>query len=178
MKRLRTYFILTIIAFVIASCTDGEQMRQRLADVQACNQADTVFSSRWLPTVDSLVDYFDSHGTPNERLVAHYLQGRVYHDMGEAPQAIDCYQQAVEQVDTAAEDCDFRTLMSVYGQMSHLFHAQFLPDDEISAIKSVAEIAHKRNDAFMEAIAVGRLSGPYFLKNDTDSVLIVENQAR
>ena len=178
MKRLRTYFILTIIAFVIASCTDGEQMRQRLADVQACNQADTVFSSRWLPTVDSLVDYFDSHGTPNERLMAHYLQGRVYHDMGEAPQAIDCYQQAVEQVDTAAEDCDFRTLMSVYGQMSHLFHAQFLPDDEISAIKSVAEIAHKRNDAFMEAIAVGRLSGPYFLKNDTDSVLIVENQAR
>ena len=178
MKHLRTYFILTIMAFVIASCTDGEQMRQRLADVQACNQADTVFSSRWLPTVDSLVDYFDSHGTPNERLMAHYLQGRVYHDIGEAPQAIDCYQQAVEQVDTAAEDCDFRTLMSVYGQMSHLFHAQFLPDDEISAIKSVAEIAHKRNDAFMEAIAVGRLSGPYFLKNDTDSVLIVENQAR
>ena len=178
MKHLGTYFILTIMAFVITSCTDGEQMRQRLADVQACNQADTVFSSRWLPTVDSLVDYFDTHGTPNERLMAHYLQGRVYHDMGEAPQAIDCYQQAVEQVDTAAEDCDFRTLMSVYGQMSHLFHAQFLPDDEISAIKSVAEIAHKRNDAFMEAIAVGRLSGPYFLKNDTDSVLIVENQAR
>ena len=62
MKHLRTYFILTIIAFVIASCTDGEQMRQRLAEVQACNQTDTVFSSRWLPTVDSLVDYFDSHG--------------------------------------------------------------------------------------------------------------------
>ena len=28
MKHLRTYFILTIIAFVIASCTDGEQGRK------------------------------------------------------------------------------------------------------------------------------------------------------
>ncbi|SDG14446.1 hypothetical protein SAMN04487901_101102 [Prevotella communis] len=29
MKHLRTYFILTIIAFVIASCTDGEQGRKK-----------------------------------------------------------------------------------------------------------------------------------------------------
>nr|WP_288281891.1 hypothetical protein [uncultured Prevotella sp.] len=178
MKRLRTYFILTIIAFVIASCTDGEQMRQRLADVQACNQADTVFSSRWLPTVDSLVDYFDSHGTPNERLVAHYLQGRVYHDMGEAPQAIDCYQQAVEQVDTAAEDCDFRTLMSVYGQMSLLFSCQFLPDDEISALRMAAKMAHKNKDTLTEIIALDRLSDPYFLKKDTNNVLLIEEKAR
>ena len=28
MKHLRTYFILTIIAFVIASCTDGKQGRK------------------------------------------------------------------------------------------------------------------------------------------------------
>ena len=178
MKHLRTYFILTIIAFVIASCTDGEQMRQRLADVQACNQADTIFSSRWLPTVDSLVDYFDSHGTPNERLMAHYLQGRVYHDMGEAPQAIDCYQQAVEQVDTAAEDCDFRTLMSVYGQMSHLFSCQFLPDDEISALRMAAKMAHKNKDTLTEIIALDRLSDPYFQKKDTNNVLLIEEKAR
>ena len=178
MKHLRTYFILTIIAFVIASCTDGEQMRQRLADVQTCNQADTVFSSRWLPTVDSLVDYFDSHGTPNERLMAHYLQGRVYHDMGEAPQAIDCYQQAVEQVDTAAEDCDFRTLMSVYGQMSHLFSCQFLPDDEISALRMAAKMAHKNKDTLTEIIALDRLSDPYFQKKDTNNVLLIEEKAR
>ena len=153
-------------------------MRQRLAEVQACNQADTVFSSRWLPTVDSLVDYFDSHGTPNERLMAHYLQGRVYHDIGEAPQAIDCYQQAVEQVDTAAEDCDFRTLMSVYGQMSHLFSCQFLPDDEISALRMAAKMAHKNKDTLTEIIALDRLSDPYFQKKDTNNVLLIEEKAR
>ena len=175
---MRFPVLITIIAFVITSCTDGEQMRQRLAEVQACNQADTVFSSRWLPTVDSLVDYFDSHGTPNERLMAHYLQGRVYHDIGEAPQAIDCYQQAVEQVDTAAEDCDFRTLMSVYGQMSHLFSCQFLPDDEISALRMAAKMAHKNKDTLTEIIALDRLSDPYFQKKDTNNVLLIEEKAR
>ena len=129
MKHLRTYFILTIIAFVIASCTDGEQMRQRLADVQACNQADTVFSSRWLPTVDSLVDYFDSHGTPNERLVAHYLQGRVYHDMGEAPQAIEEYHRAVECADTTSTDCVYDLLAKVHGQAASLFMEQLMPNE-------------------------------------------------
>ncbi len=44
-------------------------------------------------TTDSLLlqatAYFDSHGTPNERLRAHYLLGCAYRDMGEAPQAIE-----------------------------------------------------------------------------------------
>ncbi len=54
--------------------------------VAACNKADTVFTARWLPTVDSLADYFSSHGTENERMTAYYLKGRVHHDLGEAPQ--------------------------------------------------------------------------------------------
>ena len=178
MKQLKTFLLLTFISVIVASCTDGERMRQQLAYMQMCNQADTVFSARWLPTVDTLVTYFDSHGTPNERLMAHYLQGRVYHDMGEAPQAIDCYQQAVSQVDSTSADCDLRTLMVVYGQMSELFHNQFLPDDEIDALKSMAKIARKNKDILSEIISTGRLIGPYYLKSDTDSVLIVEKLTR
>ena len=173
MKHLRTYFILTIIAFVITSCTDGEQMRQRLADVQACNQADTVFSSRWLPTADSLVDYFDSHGTPNERLMAHYLQGRVYHDMGEAPQAIDCYQQAVEQVDTAAEDCDFRTLGCVYSQMADVFHGQLLFTNAIQARKQATYYAFMSNDNINGLYDRRIMAGEYILLQKKDSAEVI-----
>ena len=34
-----------------------------------------------------------------ERMTALYLKGRVHHDLGEAPQALDCYQRAVAQTD-------------------------------------------------------------------------------
>ena len=83
--------------------------------------------------LQEVADFYDTHGTPNERLRAHYLLGCVYRDLGEAPQALDCYHDAVECADTAAKNCDFRTLMSVYGQMAELFHQQNLPQDEMWA---------------------------------------------
>ena len=173
MKHLRTYFILTIIAFVITSCTDGEQMRQRLADVQACNQADTVFSSRWLPTVDSLVDYFDSHGTPNERLMAHYLQGRVYHDMGEAPQAIEEYHRAVECADTTSTDCDYDLLAKVHGQAASLFMEQLMPNEMLEELQKEAYYAQMANDTLHQLVAIAWQHSAYDMLNQPDSAVSV-----
>ena len=173
MKHLRTYFILTIIAFVITSCTDGEQMRQRLADVQACNQADTVFSSRWLPTVDSLVDYFDSHGTPNERLMAHYLQGRVYHDMGEAPQAIEEYHRAVECADTTSTDCVYDLLAKVHGQAASLFMEQLMPNEMLEELQKEAYYAQMANDTLHQLVAIAWQHSAYDMLNQPDSAVSV-----
>ena len=108
----------------IVACTDREAMQERLAYVSACNRADTVFSARWVPTVDSLVEFFDRHGSPNDRMMAHYLQGRVHHDLGEAPRAIDCYQEAVDCADTTSRDCDYSTLCRVHAQLGDLFYWQ------------------------------------------------------
>ena len=173
MKHLRTYFILTIIAFVIASCTDGEQMRQRLAEVQACNQTDTVFSSRWLPTVDSLVDYFDSHGTPNERLMAHYLQGRVYPDMGEAPQAIEEYHRAVECADTTSTDCDYDLLAKVHGQAASLFMEQLMPNEMLEELQKEAYYAQMANDTLHQLVAIAWQHSAYDMLNQPDSSVSV-----
>ena len=104
------------MATVLASCTDNEAMRQRLSYVSQCNRADTVFTEAWLPTVDSLVSYFDRHGNANEKMMAHYLKGRVHHDMGESPIALECYQKAIEMADTTKKDCDLRTLAAIYGK--------------------------------------------------------------
>ena len=97
---VKSPFIVAIVLLALLSaCSRGKQMRARMQYVAACNKADTVFSARWLPTVDSLADYLRSHGTRNERMTALYLKGRVHHDLGEAPQALDCYQQAVARPD-------------------------------------------------------------------------------
>ena len=99
-------------ALVLWSCGgDRDAMRERMAYVSQCNRADTVFTEAWLPTVDSLVRFFDLHGNANERMMAHYLQGRVHHDMGETPIALECYQKATEMADTTRRDCDLRTLI-------------------------------------------------------------------
>ena len=174
------WFLLTLILFALTACTSPshEVMQQRLKYVSDCNRADTVFIERWLPTVDSLVAYFDRHGSANERVMAHYVQGRVHHDMGEAPQALECYQLAAEVADTTSSDCDLYTLYAVYGQMAKLFNAQYLPDDEMQAIKMAERIAWKDRDTLTALYTYELRKKPYFLRNDTDSVLLIERTAR
>ena len=38
---------------------------------------------------------------PNEKMEAHYILGCIYRDMKETPKAMQCYQDAVESVDTS-----------------------------------------------------------------------------
>lgn len=175
----KTSIIIAIgLLALLTGCGRGKQMRARLQYVAACNKADTVFTARWLPTVDSLADYFRSHGTANERMTALYLKGRVHHDLGEMPQALDFYQQAAEQADTTHADCDLRTLYAVYGQMADLFDAQYLPDNEMEALKMAEKIAWKNGDTLDALVAFDLRSRPYYLKEEMDSVLITEQQAR
>ena len=170
---------LLLLLLLLTACTGRqEHMRERLQYVSACNRADTVFTQRWLPTVDSLVSYFAHHGSANDRMMAHYVAGRVHHDMGEAPQALDCYQRAAEQADTTRADCDLHTLTAVYGQMADLYHAQYLPQDELEALQKAEWYSMKNNDILVATIAFGLRSRPYYLQNDTDKVLSVESQLR
>ncbi|MBR5918612.1 MAG: hypothetical protein IKZ83_01750 [Prevotella sp.] len=179
MKPYKGIFLLIFLLLaVLTSCTRSKQMRQRMEFVAECNDADTVFTKRWQPTVDSLVDYFRSHGTDNERLMAYYLQGRVHQDLREVPQALEAYQRATEQADTTRDDCDLQTLYAVYGQMVSLFQAQFLPDNQMKALQEAERVAWKNKDTLAALVAFDLQSRPYHLKNQTDSVLIVEKQAR
>ena len=175
----KTVHYIILLTLVLSACTSPshEAMRQRLKYVSDCNRADTVFTERWLPTVDSLVAYFDRHGSANDRMMAHYLQGRVHYDMGEAPQALECYQRAAEVADTTSSDCDLYTLHAVYGQMADLFDAQYLPDDEMQALQMAESIAWKDKDTLSALVANELRIRPYFLRKDTDSILYIANDA-
>ncbi len=173
----KTYFALFLLLALLTAC-GGKRMRQRLQFVADYNSTESVFTKEWQPTVDSLADYFSSHGTANERMTAYYLKGRVHHDLGEAPQALDAYQRATEQADTTRDDCDLHTLYAVYGQMANLFHAQYLPDNEMKALQTAERIAWKDKDTLAALVAFDLRSRPYYLKDEKDSVLFIEKQAR
>ncbi|MBQ5981840.1 MAG: hypothetical protein IJL54_06710 [Prevotella sp.] len=160
-----------LLATVLASCTDNEAMRQRISYVSQCNRADTVFTEKWLPTVDSLVSYFDRHGNANEKMMAHYIKGRVHHDMGDAPQALACYRDATNVADTTSKDCDFKTLSRVYGQMALLFHRQRTPILEIEYTQKAARMAYRAKDTLNAIIFEGGVCSAYDIMNEKDSVL-------
>ena len=152
------------------------EMRWRLLRLKAQNKCDTVFRSDSLQHI--LTEYYDKHGTPNERMTAHYLLGRAHYDMGEVPMALESYQQAVESADTTSKYCDFYTLTAIYGQMADLFHMQYLPDNEMETLIKSERYALKDNDTLAAIKAYELRIRPYFLKNDTSSMMHVMTEAQ
>ena len=175
LMRTRPDSSLYILNKVEAPSTTSLSMRHALLRADALNKCDSVLPSDTL--LRELADYYDRHGSANERMRAHYLLGRCYHDMGEAPRALECYQHAAEQADTTRKDCDLYTLYAVYGQMADLYYAQYLPDDEMQALKTCERIAWKDGDTLSAIKAYELRLRPYYQKNDTDSILFYVNHS-
>ena len=72
----------------------ARHMRYDLLTAKAQNKAFVDF------TTDSIAkdftDYYDRHGSANDRVLAHYLLGCTYRDMGETPRVVNCYMDAIE----------------------------------------------------------------------------------
>ena len=120
------------------------RMRYQLLRHQAMNKAFVPFTSDSLML--DVADYYDSHGNDNERMLAHYLLGCVYRDLGEAPKAMECYQDAVSIVDTLSNNCDYRIVRGLYGEMANLYHEQNLPQDELLARQYYIDCNRKIKD--------------------------------
>lgn len=121
------------------------RLRQwQLLRLMAQNKCDSVFRSDSLQIV--LTDYYDHHGTSNERMMAHYLLGRAYCDMGETPRALKCYLDAAECADTTSFGCDWRQLSIVYLQAGDLFYRQYLPYEALAYYGEAERMAQKCED--------------------------------
>ena len=169
------YHLLDSIAPFMSNKSKDLRMRHLLLSAQAQNKlylplpSDTLFQE--------VVDYYDSHGTHNQQLKAHYLLGCIYRDRGEAPLALQCYNDAVAKADTLSGDCDYTTLYKVYGQMANLFEIQVMPDEELEALKHYSEYAKKAGNTYEYIHGIGFMSAVYDLKGDTDMILSTERMA-
>ena len=121
----------------------GQRMRHALLTAKAMNKAYVPLTADSLMTV--VADYYDRHGTANEQMEAHYLLGCVYRDLGEAPRAIEAYQDAVARADTTAQDCDYALLCRVLSQEANVFYQENLMSEYLKCLdKSIvyATYAH------------------------------------
>ncbi len=173
--RIIRYFIAFVIVAIV-SCGDHEQMLRMLEQAEQQNRDYVPFTTDSLAL--TLTDYFDSHGTPNERMRAHYILGCAYRDLGEAPRAIECYNDAVECADTTASDCDYKTLSRVYGQMSYVYESKSSPVDAICAERKAVRYAYAASDSLGAVMYEENLLGLYDMKGCEDSIHAITARVR
>ena len=151
------------------------RMQYLLHRMNAENKTSDKFTSDSLCQV--LVSYFDRHGTVNERVLAHYLLGRAYTDMGEAPMAISSYQDAISVADTTATDFNYSTLSCAYSQMADLYRQQLLLSNEIEARKKASQYAFCADQIQWGLYDQVLSAGAYILLNKKDSAEIILKSA-
>ena len=158
------------------SWAKSQRMRHSLLTLKAQNKAYLPFTSDSLAR--DLVSYYDSHGTPNDRLLAHYLLGCVYRDLDEAPRAVECYLDAVNQADTTATDCDYNTMTVAYSQLAILYHQQLLLTNEIEAHRHASRFSYLDKDTAYAISQIEKIAGIYILMNKKDSAELIIKEAQ
>ena len=126
------------------SMPDALQMRHLLLRSNAQNKVDSLFTSDSIGNV--LVEYYDQYGTPNERMLAHYIKGCAYRDMGDQPATLRCYNDAVAAADTSRADCNYDQLSIIYGQIATIFDHRAMPDNSLQAYEMAERYAWKAKD--------------------------------
>ena len=125
----------------------------------------------------NVVDYYDNHGSANERMLANYVLGCVYRDMYETPMALEYYNKATEQADTTAADCDYGTLYRVYSQMGFLFSKQYLPYQLLDAFGKAVKYAYLAKDTLNAIINYQNRENAYSYLGNKDSVIAINLHA-
>ena len=156
--------------------SEADRMYHTLLLADAANKCyDTLPSDSLLREV---AEFYDRHGTSNEQVRAHYLLGCAYRDLGEAPQALDCFHDAIDRADTTATDCDYRLMMSVYGQIANIFNRQNLPQDELEALERSGHFALLNKDTLNYIRSKELRLKAFDLLGDTSSVIRTCEEAR
>ena len=141
--------LLNSIARDTAKMSRRDLMRYYLLRTNAENKCDTVLTARHAALMRRVCDYYDRHSSKreaNNRMLAHYLLGRCYDDMGEAPAALEEFHIAENAADTTDIDCDFHQLSLIHSQCGSIYSSLYMLRQDLEELKKAAHYAKLCND--------------------------------
>ena len=169
----RCLLLVLLPLVLLVACDDGARQRLQLKELERMNRADSLMTNDSLAL--DLAEWFDDHGTPNEQMRAYYILGRTYADLGEAPQAIEAYNDAADRADTTAEDCNYWTLCRVYTQMANVLYYQGLYSEDLKCLDLATYYGYLASDTLSALLAYAQKMGAYHMMKKPDSMLAVSN---
>ena len=118
----------------------------------------------------SVINYFENHDFNNLLPVAYYYGGRVYSDLGDAPQALEYFHKALD-----CENINIKTKELTYGQMASIYHKQKVYDLAIPAYKKAIKLNDQNNNVTNSLYNTLNLVNIYILKDRIDSAFMLHS---
>lgn len=160
--------LLSLRQTVVSINKESVNQKYTMYLAEACNKVGKPLPSDSL--LKEMVAYFED-GTSNEQMKSLYLLGCYYRDKGESPLSIEYYEQAVDCADTTDSNCDYLTLMRIYGQMAEVYNRQALPSKEIEADRQYSHYAMKIGNRYEYIRGIELQLNAYNQTGDTTKVL-------
>lgn len=158
----------------VEDASKANRYRYQLLLAKAMNKAYVPFTSD--SVMKDVAQYYDHHGSPNEQMMAHYLLGCAYRDMGSLPQALLQYEEAISQADTTSEDCDFKTLGRIYGQAADILCDFQQPKDLLEYSRKARRFALMGEDTLSAISAYEHMADAYEILEMPDSEIAISEK--
>ena len=167
--------ILAAVCLMIGCTGNKAQMLQLLEELEATNRAGKELLNDSL--AEELVDYFDRHGSSNERMRSRYMLGRTYYFLDELPRALEIYNEAADCADTTSADCDYKVLSRIHAQKAVIFNMQVQPRSQLSELRLAEYYAWRGKDTLQAIECFAQQGDAYELLHIPDSIIIVKERA-
>ena len=167
--------ILAAVCLMIGCTGNKAQMLQLLEELEATNRAGKELLNDSL--AEELVDYFDRHGSSNERMRSRYMLGRTYYFMDELPRALEIYNEAADCADTTSADCDYKVLSRIHAQKAVIFNMQIQPRSQLSELRLAEYYAWRGKDTLQAIECFAQQAEAYDFLHIYDSVVIIRERA-
>lgn len=172
-KALTSIKILDGIKSQLSEMSKGQRMRYYLLYSKAMNKGDVKFSSDSI--MKKVTDYYDHHGSDEDKLMSHYLLGCVYRDMGDAPFAIKKLDEAITFA--GKNKYSYLMLAHIHGQIADLMDGQALVRQELYERNLSAQYDMLAEDTVDAITALNLRASAYALINEIDSSIILNDSA-
>ena len=151
----------------------SKSMKLALLKAKAANKLYMPLSD---DTLKMLEEYYGSHGTANERMLANYIIGCSFLDKKDAPMALQYFQYAAEKADTTRNDCDYLTLHRIHGQMAELMMNQHAFKYAMDENRLALKYAIKAKDTLNAIISLEQKSNIYNALSVSDSAIYIREK--
>lgn len=148
------------------------QMYYQLLSIKARDKAYITHTSDSL--IQQVLRYYEKKNDKRHLPEAYYYGGRVYSDLGDAPQALGYYQKAAELLEGGT---DYKLLKVIYSQMGELFLYQDVYEEAMKSYKKSFQYQVLLKDDKGMAINLCDIGDTFTAFGNADSALFYYKQA-
>jgi len=164
--------ILTAMKEKIAAENKQTQMYYQLICLKAKDKAYITHTSD--SSILQILKYYQQKGEKKHLPEAYYYAGRVYRDLGDAPQALDYYQKAL---DVSQSSKDYKLISRIYSQMGTLYLYQRVYNEALSVFKKSYNYDILSNDSIGQIYSLRDIGRTFTGYNNADSSLFYYENA-